>query len=122
MKPVIRYEIQVVELLIRQLMPEAKRLLQTNTTPLVTKQYINRARYCIIKFKHEGDVVKYGILFKKQRIHSFSKIYPDEKGEGESVNVYDFKRHFNDCHKGGIIYIYQNTWESECYIDKSNDK
>lgn len=109
MKANVNFEAQAVNLLRTKLMREAEKELNVKM-PLFDINYINSGRYAIMTFFSKTVKVRYAILFKKERFHSYGKIYKDT-GEGETINMYEWKEYMKDCHK--IIFAYQNTHSLE---------
>jgi hypothetical protein len=106
----LKYESQAVGIMKKLLYRKAKIELNDDF-PLISTENINNNRYAIIKYLSTitGRSVKYAILFKKQRFHSFGKIFEDkgEYGEGETINEDDYNNSLNKTNE--IYFLYQNN-------------
>ena len=72
---------------------------------------LNNKRYSTMNIVLKDRTIKYIICFKKEKVHSYGKIYNDE-GEGETINKYEFDNNIKDkCER--IIYCYQTPYNTE---------
>lgn len=113
MKPILTLQAQAVEIVKKRLKQNAKELLCNAYDIQLEVKYINQDRYAIIRYYSpmKKMAVRYGVLFKKQRFHSFHKFFDNEVGEGETINVAHWLRYFSSCDK--IVFVYQNSHNLE---------
>ena len=106
----MKFQIQAVTKIKPRIMKMVKFEFNLEYLPVLSDMNINNGRYTILKFNEVKR--SYAVVFKKQRFHSFGKIF-NEIGEGETINKDDFDNELSECK--GIFYVYQTIHSLEYY-------
>jgi hypothetical protein len=88
---VISLEQQSVSYCQEKLSRLVQRKFNLDYIPILTKEYINQKRYCILTFHLKETKISFCVIFRKQKFHAFGTIYKGKSEDGETINQSDYE-------------------------------